>query len=266
MRASGRGLVAFLACMALLSGCATNSITGRNQIIALPAVQAAHADLSFAVATGVQGIAALPACPQHCGNAAALAAHARKVAEIGARLEVAARGISPELFDRISGFQIETSNTLGTGTGSSAGGRIVIGNGLAALEPTDAVIGFLIAREMAHVIARHAEENSGAAILFSALGMLFPGFHIVARIAATRIGANALASSWEAQQQREADEIAVALLEFTGLTARVIALELDIGVRGERLPAGEWGRRYLESTRYVESIAASPPRYAVIDR
>lgn len=266
MSASKRGRAGFLIGVALLSGCATNSITGRDQIIALPAVQAAHADLSFAVSTGVQGLAALPACLQDCGKADELAAYARKVAEISARLEVAARDIDPELFARIGKFQVETSHALGTGTGSSAGGRIVIGNGIIALEPTDAVIGFLLAREMAHVIARHAEENSGAAILFSALGMLFPGFHIVARLAATRIGADALASSWAAQQQREADEIAVALLEFTGLTARAIALELEIGIRGERLPDGEWGRRYLESARHIEAIAASPPRYAVISR
>ncbi len=77
MSASNRGRAVFLIGVALLSGCATNSITGRDQIIALPAVQAAHADLSFAVATGVQGIAALPSCLQDCGNADALAAYAR---------------------------------------------------------------------------------------------------------------------------------------------------------------------------------------------
>lgn len=255
-----------LAVLALLSGCATNPITGRDQIIALPAMQAAHADFSFAVATGVQGIGAAPACGRDCANAEYLADFARRVTAISARLEKAARDIGPDLFDRIGGFEVETSDALGVGTGSSAGGRIVLGTGLAALEPSDVVIGFLVAREMAHVIARHAEENSGASIVFAALGMLLPGFNFIARFVATKLGANALAGSWELQQQREADEIAMTLLEHAGITARTVALELGIGIKRARLPDDEWGRRYLESANYVESIAASPPRYATIDR
>jgi Zn-dependent protease with chaperone function len=222
--------------------------------------------LSFAVARGVQGIAATPACGQDCASAEYFAEFARRVAAISARLEKGARDIDSELFERIGEFQIETSDALGVGTGSSAGGRIVLGTGLAALEPTDAVIGFLVAREMAHVIARHAEENSGASIVFSALGMLLPGVNVIARFLATKVGANALAGSWEVQQQREADEIAMTLLEYTGLTARTVALELDVGIKRAGLPDDEWGRRYLESAQHVELIAASPPRYATNDR
>ena len=255
-----------LVVLGLLSGCSTNPITGRDQIIALPAVQAVHADISFAVATGVQGIGATPDCGQDCGSAEQLAEFARRVAAISARLEAGARDIAPDLFERISGFQVETSDALGVGTGSSAGGRVVLGSGLAALEPTNAVIGFLVAREMAHVIARHAEENSGASIVFAALGMLLPGFNFIARFVATKLGANALAGSWELQQQREADEIAMTLLEHAGSTARTVALELGTGIKRARLPDDEWGRRYLESARHVESIAASPPRYATTDR
>ena len=255
-----------LVVLALLSGCATNPITGREQIIALPAMQAAHADFSFAVATGVQGIGAAPACGQDCGSPESLAEFGRRVAAIGRRLEAGVRDIDPDLFERISEFQIETTDALGVGTGSSAGGRIVLGTGLAALEPSDAVIGFLVAREMAHVIARHSEENSGASIVFSVLGILLPGVNFIARFVATRLGANALAGSWEVQQQREADEIAITLLEHTGLKARSVALELELGIKRAGLPDDEWGRRYLESARHVELIAASPPRYATIDR
>jgi Zn-dependent protease with chaperone function len=255
-----------LVALAVLSGCTTNPITGRDQIIALPAVQAAHADLSFAVATSVQGIAAAPDCGQDCVGAEGFAAFALRVAAISKRLEVAVRDTDPDLFERINGFQVETSAAYGVDTGSSAGGRIVLGTGLVALEPTDVVIGFLVAREMAHVIARHAEENSGATIMFSALGLLLPGVNFIARFVATKAGANALTGSWEVQQQREADEIAMTLLEHTGLTARTVAFELDIGVRRAGLPADDWGRRYLDSVQHVDQIAASPPRYATIDR
>ena len=252
--------------MALLSGCATHPLTGRDQIIVLPAVQALHADVSFAVATAANGAVPSPACEQPCSGAGDIAGFSARVAAIGARFEVSARAIAPETFERIAGFQIEVNDAMGVSTGSSAGGRVVLGAGLARLAPTDGVISFLIAREMAHVIARHAEENSGASIAFSVLGILFPGFNLIAKAIASKVGSSMLTGSWEAQQQREADEIAVALLEHSGLSAKIIALELDAGLANDRLPADAWGASYLASTRRVALIAASPPRYAeVID-
>ncbi|MEO8144804.1 MAG: M48 family metalloprotease [Betaproteobacteria bacterium] len=249
--------------LALLAGCSTHPITGRDQILALPAVQAAHADASFAVSAGLPGTAA-PACEQDCGSAENIAAFAARVATIGARLEVSARGIDPELFGQIDNFRVEVNHAIGASTGSSAGGRIAIGAGLARLEPTDTVIAFLIAREMAHVIARHAAENSGASIVFSALGMLLPGINVLARLVATKVGSSMLTRSWEAQQEREADDIAVTLLEHAGLPARVIAPELDSGIKHALLPDGEWAARYLDSVRRVAFIAASAPRVAVV--
>ena len=77
------------------------------------------------------------------------------------------------------------------------------------------------------------------------------------------LGSGALRDSWAAQQQREADEIAIALLERTGLPALSVALGLESGVKRARLPDDEWGARYFESTRRVALIAASPQRYAV---
>lgn len=241
-----------LAALALLPACSTNPITGRDQILPLPAVQAAHADVGFALSSG----------PQR--SAEDFAGFSRRAAAIGVRLEASARDMAPDLFERIGKFQIEMNDAIGVDTGSSAGGRIVLGTGLAGLELTDTVIAFLIAREMAHVIARHAEEDSGASIAFSVLGMLLPGVNFIARFVATRLGSSVVTDSWAAQQQREADEIAMELLEQTGLRARTVALELDIGINRERLPAGEWGKRYFESAQRAERIAASPPRYAVI--
>lgn len=258
-------LTGLLLALALLPGCSTNPITGRDQILALPAVQAAHANVSFALSSGPQSIGASPACEQECGSAEDRASFPGRVATIGVRLEASARDMAPDLFERIEKFQIEMNDVIGVDTGSSAGGRIVLGTGLAALELTDTVIAFLVAREMAHVIARHTEEDSGASIAFSALGMLLPGVNFIARFVAARLGSSVLTGSWAAQQRREADEIAIVLLEGTGLPARSVALELDIGINRARLPAGEWGRRYLESAQRAERIAASPPRYAVID-
>lgn len=260
-------VVALLLAAALLAGCSTHPITGRDQILALHAVQVVHADVEFALAVGAQriAIAAAPSCEQDCGSAEDMAKFARRVAAIGARLEAAAREMSPELFGRIERFQIELNDDLGIGTGSSAGGRIALGSGLAGLEPTDTVIAFLLAREMAHVIARHAEENSGASIVFSVLGLLLPGISVLARFAATTLGSSVLKSSWAMQQQREADEIAMALLARTGRSASSVALGLESGVKRAQVPDDEWGARYLESTRRVVLIAALAPRDAVLD-
>lgn len=234
-------------------------MTGRGQILALPAVQAAHADVAFAISTYGQGFAASPPCGPDCRNAGNPAMFAARVATIGARLERSARAVSPELPGRIGRFRIEVNDALGIGTGSSAGGRVALGSGLAGLEPTDTVIAFLIAREMAHVIGRHAEENSGASIVFSALSALLPGINVIVRLAASAAGSDALKRSWATQQQREADVIALLLLEHSGLSSSSVALDLATGIRGAGVPADEWGARYFESIRRVTVIAAPPP-------
>ena len=243
----------------LLSGCAIHPITGRNQILALPAAQAAYAEARFTLSTEVWRVAAPFSCGDDCSDADQLAHLSRRVALLGAELETLAHQVSPELAGRIGAFKFEVSDAPGAGTASSAGGRISIGSGLAALEPTDTVLAFLIAREMAHVIARHAEENSGASMLFSVLGFLLPGFHVLARFAATTAGSGVLTNSWAAEQQREGDEIAVALLERAGLTSPEIALALAHGLDHARLADNEWGARYLESAQHVSRIAAAPP-------
>lgn len=253
---------ALLLAVALLPACSTNPLTGREQILALPAVQAAYAEAKFAAYTVAQALVAAPACAQDCAGAEAPARFARRVERIGAQLEPAARALSPDLEGRIGSFRIEVSDALGVGTASSAGGRIALGAGLATLEPTDAVLAFLIAREMAHVIARHGEENSGAALLFSALGAFLPGVNVILRFAASTLGSNALVNSWALQQQREADRIAVALLWRFGLSAIEVADSLEIGVMHARLPASDWGARYLDSLQHVAWLAATPAQSA----
>lgn len=257
-------LAALLPGLALVCGCATHPITGREQILALPAVQVAHADVGFALSTGARLIAAPPPCEQDCGSVEGQAKFAGRVETIGTQLETPARSMSPELFERIDRFQVEVNETLGVGTASSAGGRIALGSELAALQPTDTVIAFLLAREMAHVIARHAEENSGAAIVTSVLCVLLPGISAIARFVASTLASSALKGSWATQQQHEADEIAVALLARTGRSVLSVAFGLESAAKHARLPDNEWGARFVESAERVALMAASPPRYAVL--
>jgi hypothetical protein len=255
-------VIALLLGLALLGGCSTHPITGRDQILPLPAVQAAYADFDYDLSTVALSLGASPSCGQDCLSAERAADFAGRVQAIGAQLEVSARDMSPDLFKRISKFRIEVSGAIDVGSGSSAGGRIALGAGLATLEPSDTVIALLLAREMAHVIARHAEENSGASMVFSALGMLLPGINVLVRFMATTLGSGALKSSWQTQQQREADEIAVALLQRIGVSASEIAHGLEAEMKRARLPQDEWGTRLLESEKRIAIIAASPLRYA----
>lgn len=248
---------ALLPALAVLCACSTHPITGRNQIASMPAVQA-YADATFALSSAAQHVTALP-CEEACSSAEEIEAFAERVRETAAHLELAAREVSPELFERIGAFRVEVDDRLGVGSGSTAGGRVALGSGLAMLQPTDTVIAFLLAREMAHVIARHSEENSGASLVLSALGLLLPGFHVIARWVATAVGSGALQSTWAAQQQREADEIAVRLLELSGLPVLRVARSLESGVRRAQLPENAWGARYADSAQRVALMAASGP-------
>ncbi len=249
-----------LLALALLPACATHPLTGRDQIVALPALQVAYAEVGFALSAGARRIVDSPPCAPDCGSAEHRARFAARVETIGARLNAEARDLSPELFERIGTFHFEVNDALGAATGSSASGRIALGAGLAPLAPTDTEIGFLIAREMGHVIARHAEEDSGASLLFSVLGqVLLPGIHVIARLVATTVGSQALKGSWATAQQREADDIAIALLERTGLPVFSVALDLQGSGMRAGLPDGTWGANYLESARHVAQIAVTQP-------
>lgn len=244
-----------------LSGCSINPITGREQIVALPAVQA-HADIGYTLSSKAQRFSAPDACDYAC-RAQERLFHAQ-VTRLGAELEAAARNMSPELFERIRSFDISVDPNLRTTTGSSAGGRIVLGSGIARLEPVDDVTAFLLAREMAHVIARHDEEDSGARMVFSAVTALLP-VTLVARLIASALGSNALMGTWAEQQRREADEIALALLVRTGRSVANVAKSLAEGLKAEGLPAGDWATRYHESARRVAAFAQTTPQLADFD-
>lgn len=229
-------------------------------MVALPAVQA-HASIGYVLSTGAKRIAGQP-CDDACHDAEQLAAFTAQVERLRAVLETAARGLSPGLFERIDGFQVSIDDGLGVTTGSSADGRIALGSGLSRLEPADDVTAFLLAREMAHVIARHDEENSGARMFTSGITTLIPGVNVIAKLLASVLGSGAVVFSWGEKQRREADEIAIALLERTGRSADDVARNLASGLKKDRLPEGDWAERYAESAGRVALLAALPPRYA----
>lgn len=245
----------------LLAGCSTNPVTGRDQIVGLPAAQV-HADVSRAISSKAHRFSSPDACDHVCR---AQEKHFKaQVERLGEQLQTAARNMSPELFERISAFEIGVDASSGLTTGSSVGGRISLGSGIGRLEPADDVTAFLIAREMAHVIARHDEEDSGARILFSAVTALLP-VAMIARMFASAVGSNALMSTWAEQQRREADEIALALLMRTGRSAASVATSLATGIKWNLLTEDEWATRFKESAQRVAQVTRSAPEYADFD-
>ena len=244
----------------LLAGCSTNPVTGRDQFIALPAVQA-HANIGFALSAGARRMAGQP-CEAGCGDVDLLVQFSGQVQRIGADLAAAARGMSPERIERSDAFRISIDPDLGFATGSAADGRIALGSALARLEPADDVTAFVIAREMAHVIARHDEEDSGVRMFSSALSTFLPGYTLITKFLASTFGSGVLVRSWAGEQRREADEIAVALLDRSGRPASRVAQSLAAGLRTDILPEGDWATRYAESAVRVALLAQLPPRYA----
>lgn len=69
-------------------------------------------------------------------------------------------------------------------------------------------------------------------------------------------------NTWAQQQRREADEIALSLLERSRRSARVVALNLRIGLIHGRLPKGEWRARFDESSERVALAAKVAPMVA----
>lgn len=236
-------------------------MTGRDQIVAVPAAQA-HADIGFAISNSARRISLAKPCRESCKDDDLLTSFILRVALVSAELETAARSLSPDAMSRIGSFVVSVDPELGVATGSSAGGRIALGAAIAQLEPADDAIAFLIGREMAHVIARHDEEDSGARIFSSALTTFIPGFSVVVKLLASTLGGGALMRSWAAEQRREADEIAVALLERAGRSTATVAQSLAATLKHAKLPEGEWATRYSESAARVALLAELPPRYA----
>lgn len=260
--------ISLAAVLAVPTGCAVNPSTGRNQLIALSAAQISHADMGYTLAAAARGLAPSSACVRPnpgsqvpdavgrlCPSAAASARFALQVERIGEELALEARSLAPALFTRISEFRIEIETDPGAGTASSASGRISIDAGLAALDPTDDVVAFLIAREMGHVIARHGEEDSGARLAFSALTAVVPIGGWAVRFIASMVGSQALKSTWAEGQRREADDLALALLERCDRPLHVVSLNLLVGLKRNRLPEDEWGGYFAQSLERVVTLA-----------
>ncbi|OGS90620.1 MAG: hypothetical protein A2Z95_04075 [Gallionellales bacterium GWA2_60_18] len=163
----------------------------------------------------------------------------QRVLRLGTDLAQAAFATYPDLTRRLGRFEFVIAEKADPGSVSSAAGTVVIFRGVQKLRLDEDTLGFLIAREMGHVIGRHHEENAATGIWFSVLAAVFmPVTSIIsgsaavaqttasasaASSAASFIGSRITIASYKQDQLHEADAIAMKLLDGLGWSRKDVA-------------------------------------------
>jgi predicted Zn-dependent protease len=261
----------------LLAACATSSRDGRLQLVADPKLSAVYSEVDMRVKLAATADAPAdgrqdgPCAPQMvCDTRPEFE---RKVVEIGKQLAKAAHGQFPGLDERVAKFDFAVAGKAEAGTFSSAGGAIVVLDGVRRLGLSDEALSFVIAREMGHVIGRHHDENSATSMIFSvAAALLLPVANLIrgaevvltsgtaisaTTTAASLAGSSIVRASYRGDQVREADAIAMQLLADEGHELHDVAAALDAdSLRGE----DKWLEELRGSYRRVEQLACGPRR------
>lgn len=232
-----------LASLMSLTACASFSPNGRSQVMLPSSLSAAYSEveLQFQLAGSFESE---PCAGEECVYARAFD---RQVQRIGSRLAQAAFDAYPDLSSRIEKFEFIVADKLSPGAVSSANGKVVIFRGIHKLRLDEAALAFVIAREMARVIAGHHDENSTVSILFSVLAqVLLPVANLArgavaviqsnswltatATSAASYAGSSLVKSGTRDGQVEEADAIAFSLLGKLGWSSQEVSDALAAAV------------------------------------
>jgi hypothetical protein len=210
-----------------------------------------HSDITFAVLSAPRKQAEGDAQPS---------AFEAQVKRIAAGLQVSARGLYPDAVKRIGNFDVYIADSESLSTMSSGTGRIAINAGFAKLNPTDDWLAFVIAREMAHVVAGHHDNNSGASLAVSVLmNFVVPGSGLI-KSAISFAGSQIASASGRDKQIKEADELAIKLLEGAGYTSRSVVLNLRLNPLTEQTSTTSWANAFRGSAERL--TAATLPGVA----
>lgn len=213
-----------------------------------------HSDITFAVLSA----------PRKQAEAEPSAFEAQ-VKRIAAGLQASARGLYPDAAKRIGTFDVYVADSSELSAMSSGTGRIAINAGFAKLNPTDDWLAFVIAREMAHVVAGHHDNNSGASLAVSVLmNFVVPGSGLI-KSAISFAGSQIASASGREKQIKEADEVAIKLLEGAGYTSRSIALNLRLNPVTEQASTSSWSNAFRGSAeRLTATLPGMAPASAVV--
>lgn len=252
-----------------LGACATSTPQGRVQLTVPAPISAVYSEADMRLRLATDADIGSPCAGLECRLNHAFD---QRVMRLGTRLAQSAFAAYPDLAVRISQFDIFVAEKAEPGSASSAAGTIVIFRGIQKLHLDEETLAFLIAREMGHVIAHHHDENTSASILFSVLTqLLFPFANLVngstalvqtastsaataaASTAASLIGSKLMIASYQEDQLRESDAIAMNLLAMQGWSENEIAdaLKFDVKIIGE----SKWSKDLRISTGRIVGAA-----------
>jgi hypothetical protein len=156
-----------------------------------------------------------------------------RVGSIGRYLSKAASQLYPQQEQLIQRMTFSVAEKQEAGTASNNKGHIVVLRGVQNLQLSDEVLGFVMAREMSHVIAGHHKTNTSTKLIISVLAsVLFPAIAIVgassaaaqastattlltsaASTATSMVGSEVALAQVKPTQLSQADEMAHAMME-----------------------------------------------------
>ena len=246
MQRLASGCIAFIVS---LSACADDAATVRTG----PSLAALHSHLQFNFLVS----------PRRADESDPFLQQAHRVI---AGLQVAGAGMFPEAVQRIGAFDVFVADSDELSAASSATGQIALNAAFIALKPTDDWLAYVLAREMAHVIAGHHANNSTASIATSVvMNLLLPGSGLL-RSALSFVGSQLASFSGRERQAAEADEIAIRLLEAAGYAQKSLALSLALGPGDQHLSGTLWGRAFSVSARTLVAKVRGPGALAAPSR
>ena len=216
----------------------------------------------------------------------------QRVLVIGGRLADVAFRQHPDLHLRFPRFDIVVADKRDPGSASSAAGTVVVFRGIRDMNLDDGALGFVLAREISHVIGGHHDENVATSILVGvAAQVLFPFLNLPALFAgavtggaaasaatsaatstvttavtstamasaASFAGSRALRASFRDQHVAEADHMAMELLAAAGWDGRAIADQLST-VKAPLPDSPGWADEFHRSAQRIVSLMQGPPR------
>lgn len=177
-----------------------------------------------------------------------------RVSGIGRYLSKAAAQLYPQQEELIQRMIFSVADKLEAGTASNNKGQIVVLRGVQDLQLSDDALGFVIAREMSHVLAGHHKTNTSTKLIISALAsVLFPAIAIVGASSAAAQASTAttlLTSAASTATSMLGGEVAIAKMKPTQLSqADEIAFTI--------MEKAEWDMRSAQSVLIKDELATS---------
>lgn len=193
-----------------------------------------------------------------------------RVGAIGLYLSKSAAQLYPQQEKLIQKMVFSVIDKQEPGTASNNKGQIVVLRGVQDLQLSDDALGFVIAREMAHVMAGHHKTNTSTKLIISALAsVLFPAIAIVgassaaaqastattlltsaASTATSMVGGEVALAKMKPTQLSQADEIARTIMENVAWDMRHVDSVLTI----DDATQGAWMLDLQASKKTLHSI------------